>query len=87
MLSENPNRLYLPATHFYIYQAFILLFHKALRPPSLFLSICLSTISVVPHPVFLISGRGRGGITARLRFKAPWLENCVRHDCDISHSE
>ena len=28
-----------------------------------------------------------GGITARLRFKAPWLENCVRQDCDISHSE
>ena len=34
-----------------------------------------------------ITSRGRGGITARLRFKAPWLENCVRHDCDISHSE
>ena len=31
-------------------------------------------------------GRG-GGITARLRFKAPWLENCVRQDCGISHSE
>ena len=28
-----------------------------------------------------------GGITARLRFKAQWLENCVRQDCDISHSE
>ena len=28
-----------------------------------------------------------GGITARLRFKAPWLENCVRQDCEISHSE
>ena len=32
-------------------------------------------------------GRGRGGITARLRFKAPWLENCVRQDCESSHSE
>ena len=32
-------------------------------------------------------GGGGGGITARLRFKAPWLENCVRRDCDISHSE
>ena len=31
--------------------------------------------------------RGRGGITARLMFKASWLENCVRQDCDISHSE
>ena len=28
-----------------------------------------------------------GGITARLRFKLPRLENCVRQDCDISHSE
>ena len=35
----------------------------------------------------LLWSRGRGGITARLRFKAPWLENCVRQDCDISHSE
>ena len=44
---------------FYIYQALILLFHKALHPPSsfsLFLSLCLSSLSVVPHPVFLISG-------------------------------
>ena len=57
---------------FYIYQAFILRFHKALHPPSLFLSFCppslhlslslslsLSislSLSVVPHPVFLISG-------------------------------
>ena len=31
---------------FYIYQAFNLLFHKALHPPS----------SGVPHPVFLICG-------------------------------
>ena len=39
---------------FYIYQAFILLFHKALHPPSL--SFCLSSLYVVLHPVFLISG-------------------------------
>ena len=32
-------------------------------------------------------GEGGGDITARLRFKAPWLDNCVRQDCDISHSE
>ena len=30
---------------------------------------------------------GKGGITARLRLHVPWLENCVRQDCDISHSE
>ena len=43
---------------FYIYQVFILLFHEALHSPSfsLFLSLCLSSLSVVPHPVFLISG-------------------------------
>ena len=44
---------------FYIYLAFILLFNKALHPPSsfsLFLSICHSSLSVVAHPVFLISG-------------------------------
>ena len=34
-----------------------------------------------------VACRGRGGITTRLRFKAPWLEICVRQDCDISHSE
>ena len=28
--------------------------------------------------------RGRG---EHNRVKAPWLENCVRQDCDISHSE
>ena len=28
-----------------------------------------------------------GGMTARLRLNAPWLRNCVRQDCDISHSE
>ena len=26
-------------------------------------------------------------MTARLRLNVPWLENCVRLDCDISHSE
>ena len=31
--------------------------------------------------------RGRRGMSARLRLNAPWLENCVRQDCDISHSE
>ena len=43
---------------FYIYQAVILHFHIALHPLfSLFLSIYLSpSLSVVPHPVFLISG-------------------------------
>ena len=48
---------------FYIYQAFILLFHKALHPSSLFLSLSVHmslslslSLSVVPHPVFLISG-------------------------------
>ena len=41
---------------FYVHQDVILLFHIALHPPfSLFLSTCLS-LSVVPHPVFLISG-------------------------------
>ena len=43
----------------YIYQAFILLFHKALHPPALFLSVSVHldlSLSVVPHPVFLISG-------------------------------
>ena len=46
--------------HFYIYQAVILLFMEHfIVPPSfpLFLSICFS-LSVVPHPVFLISGCG-----------------------------
>ncbi len=35
------------------------------------------------------TGRGRRGMSARLRLNrnAPWLENCVRQDCDISHSE
>ena len=36
---------------FYIYQAFILLFHKSPHPPSpfsLFLSTCLSSLSVIP---------------------------------------
>ena len=49
----------LASTFFYIYQAFILLFHKAPLPLSLslFLSICLSlSFSVVPHPFFLNSG-------------------------------
>ena len=44
---------------FYIYQAFILLFHKALHPPSPFspfLSICLSCLAVVSRPVVLSSG-------------------------------
>ena len=31
--------------------------------------------------------RGRRGMSARLRLNAPWLENSVRQDCDISHSE
>ena len=34
-----------------------------------------------------IQYRGRRGITARSRLNVPWLENCVRQDCDISHSE
>ena len=33
------------------------------------------------------TSRGRRGMSARLRLNAPWLENCVRQDCDISHSE
>ena len=42
---------------FYIYQAFSLLFHKALHPPSLFLSLSVNlslslSLSVVPHSVF-----------------------------------
>ena len=46
---------------FYIYQAFILLFHESLHPPSPFSlplcpSVCLSSLSLVPHPVFLIRG-------------------------------
>ena len=31
--------------------------------------------------------RGRRGMSAPLRLNASWLENCVRQDCDISHSE
>ena len=31
--------------------------------------------------------RGRRGMSARLRLNAPCLENSVRQDCDISHSE
>ena len=35
----------------------ILLFHKALHPPSLFLSVSVQlSLYVVPHPVFLLSG-------------------------------
>ena len=42
---------------FYIYQAVILLFHIALHPHFLSLSVHMSvSLSVVPHPVFLISG-------------------------------
>ena len=48
---------------FYIYQAFILLFHQALHPASLFLSLSVHLsfslsvhLSVCPQPVFLISG-------------------------------
>ena len=46
---------------FYIYQAVILLFHKALHPPSFCLSLAVQlslslSLSVVSHPVFLISG-------------------------------
>ena len=50
---------------------------------------CAILISCNIHKikVALAIDRGEGGITARLRFKAPWLENCVRQDCDISHSE
>ena len=45
----------------YIYQAVILIFHKALHPPSLIISLSVHlylspSLSVVPHPVFLISG-------------------------------
>ena len=46
---------------FYIYQTFILLFHKALHPPPSFspylsLSVHLSlSLSAAPHPVFVIS--------------------------------
>ena len=35
----------------------------------------------------IVTNRGRRGMSARLRLNAPWLENCVRQDCDISHSE
>ena len=42
---------------FYIYRAVILLFHIALHPPFLSLSVHMSiSLSVIPHPVFLISG-------------------------------
>ena len=45
----------------YIYHAFILLFHKALHPPSFFLSLSvplsfLSFCGTPDHPAFLISG-------------------------------
>ena len=32
-------------------------------------------------------GRGRRVMSARLRLNVPRLENYVRQDCDISHSE
>ena len=41
------------STFLYIYQTFILPFHKAQQPPSLVLSVSLS---MVPHPVVLIWG-------------------------------
>ena len=34
-----------------------------------------------------LDGRGRRGMSARLRLNAPWLESSVRQNCDISHSE
>ncbi len=42
---------------FYLYQAVILLYHIALHPTFLSLSVHMAlSLSVVPHPVFLISG-------------------------------
>ena len=40
-----------------------------------------------PYLFNMTQYRGRRGMSARLRLNAPWLENCVRHDCDISNSE
>ena len=47
--------------------------------------ILLHILAVLGWP--LGRGRGGGGMTAQLRLNAPWLRNCVRQDCDISHSE
>ena len=46
-------------------------------------------VSSMDTDVLVLSymSRGRGGMTARLWLNMPWLENCVRQECDISHSE
>ena len=58
-VSSDGNTFACSFNMFYTYLAFILLFHKALHPPSLSLSFCPSvslSLTGVPHPVFLISG-------------------------------
>ena len=58
--------------------------------------LCVETITLGENPIapFMLkiyldiyTYRGRRGMSARLRLNAPWLENSVRQDCDISHSE
>ena len=69
---------------FYIYQAFIFFFHKALHPPSLFLSLSVHlSLSVVPHLVFPISGLS-------LRFgdvDVFFLQSKVAPSCDHCRTE
>ena len=64
---------------FYIYRAFIVLFHKALHPPSFFLSICLSFCGTPSH--FLITGSGLSLRVGHVDvfFVRVFLQSNVRH--------
>ncbi len=68
---------------FYIYQAVILLFHIALHPPFLSLSVHMSlslSLSVVPRPVFLISGLSmRFGVVDSFFFAIQISLQLLRH--------
>ena len=76
------NSVIINTLHVCIYIYMIELFSKA-AITSIHV-ILLQILAVLGWPL----GRGRGGgMTARLRLNAPWLRNCVRQDCDISHTE
>ena len=58
------------------------------RPSDSFSSLWAAfTLTVHINALYNESIGEGGGMTARLRLNAPWLRNCVRQDCDISHSE